>query len=97
MDGLFNALIGGIRIDIAGHPDQHRGQSDEAVQNGYKLRHLGHFDPRRHENTDGGTDNHGQPEDRVIVDLCGRDGRRNGDRHADDAVDIAAARRFLIA
>ena len=67
------------------------------MKNGDQFRHLGHFDLRCRENADRPADDNGAQQHGVIVDLGRQDRRQNGDRHADNAVDIAAPRGFLVA
>ena len=105
VDRLLDALVvlGGLGIDEAADADQNRGEADETVQDRHQLRHLGHLDLQGHRDADQRPDDHGRHENErrhavgFGVEEEGDDRGRHGDRHADDAVDIAAPGGLLVA
>ncbi len=91
-------MTGRGRVDVIGEAHQHGRETDEAVHEGDQLRHLGHLhDPRRVDadrcSNRERADDPGIPAGR---DLRSEQGRENGDRHADHAVEIATAGRLGI-
>jgi hypothetical protein len=78
-----------------GKADQHGGRADEAVQDGDQLRHGGHLDPRREHGADAAADRQGRRHHAVTGDPRAEHGRQHRDQHAGDAVEVAAAGRFL--
>ena len=105
MDGFLDALVVRRRfgIDEAANADQDRRQPDEAVQDRDQLRHLGHLDPERHRDADQRPDDHGRHQDQgrhtvgFGIEEEGHHRRGDGDRHADNSVDVAAPGGLLVA
>ena len=87
-----NAVVHEVHI-----ADQHRRQPDQAMQYRDQFRHLGHLNLSGQGQADRAADQHHYNNDRDIIgDFRPGDGGEDGDRHADDAVDIAPARGFLM-
>jgi hypothetical protein len=95
VDGLLGAahLRRSGRVDVVGETDQHRREADHAVHQRDQFRHLRHLHGAGRIDADG-TDHHRGDDPRVTgtADTRTEDRRQNGDGHADDAVEIAAAR-----
>jgi hypothetical protein len=81
------------RIDEVGIAHQHRREADHAVHERDQLGHLRHLDHARKVEPDRGADDHRADDVRQAVrrDLHAEDRGDHGDRHADHAVQVAAA------
>ena len=87
----------GVRVShVRRDADEDRRETHEAVEDGDKLRHAGHHDPRGHDRTDDATDDHGAYEQCVELNTCREEGPAHRDDHADDAEDVSAACRLLV-
>ena len=86
------------RIDEVGVAHEHRGETHEAVHQRHELGHLRHLHDARGVETHARADHHRREDVRQAGgrDLRAEDRGEHGDRHADDAVEVAAARRFLV-
>ena len=82
----------GLRRVERGRRHQHRCQAHQAVEGRDQLRQRRHLDLKRDHRTDGAADDDAEQDQPVGDDARERQRRDHGDRHADDAVEIAAAR-----
>ncbi len=98
VDGQFDAqvVLEPARVHEVGETHRHRRQAHQAVQDGDQLGHLGHLHPARGPQPDGAAHHQGADQQGV---LCGDEAEHRGgqrDRHADDAVPVTPAGRFLV-
>ena len=83
----LGAVEVGLDVQVAVPADQHRGQTDEGVQQGDQLRHPGHLDhpgpPQADRGTDRGRDQQQREAGALDVPVRGQDDRRDQrDGHA---------------
>ena len=78
-----------------GEADEHGRGPDEAVEDRDELRHRRHLHARGERGADGAADREHRQEHAVAGDAGPEHRRDDGDRHAGDAEQVAAARRLL--
>ena len=91
-DVARRADVEGLRRIERGAGDKHRGEPDQAVERRHELRHRGHADAERDHRADQPADDDADADPQVVFDPRLAEGRADGDHHAGDAEDIAAAR-----
>ncbi len=96
MDGLLHAHEVRGRIHETGEADKDGGKTDQAVQDSHKLRHLGHLHSPREYQADAAAREQGEDQLDIVLGDDSENGREQCDRHADDAVPVALASRFLV-
>ena len=94
VDGLLGTGELDRGVDVARVADEARGEADQAVHQRDELGHLRHLHGARGVEADAAADDHGpdDPGQARHRDARTEDRRQHGDRHADDAVQVAAAR-----
>ena len=85
-----------VRIHEAGEADEDRRESDQAVQDGDELGHLGHLHAAREDEADAAADQQRQHQLDIVLRDDAEDGREQRDRHTDDAVPVAASCGLLV-
>jgi len=96
MNGQLDAhqMLG--RIHEIGKSNGYCRDAHQAVQNGDEFRHLGHLHTMSRQQSDATADHQGCQQDLVMLRDDTQHRRDQGDRHAADAVPVAAPGRFLV-
>ena len=85
-----------VRIHEAGEAHEHGRETDEAVQNSHKLRHLGHLHALGQQETNGSTDQQCKNQLDVVLRDNTENRRQQRDGHADNAVPVTPSSSFLV-
>ena len=96
LDGVLRTVGHDQWFDVTGEAHQHGSQTDKAVQQGYQLRHLGHFDPVGEKNTNNAAEHdRNQNGDHIARADIGY-GDANGNQNPGDTIVVTAASGFLM-
>ena len=92
MDHLLGAGVLGGGVHVAGKTDQTSGQADQTVHERHQLGHLRHLDGFGRIQTNAATHNQSRddPRDAVGRHTRAEDGGEHRQRHANNAVEVAA-------
>ncbi|MNT10735.1 hypothetical protein D3C72_1455800 [compost metagenome] len=82
-------------VQIAVKADQHRRQTDKAVQNRHQLWHFGHFDAFCQTNTNRAADDHRHQNPRHVARIRPENRCDQRDRHTGDTKVVTPLRRFV--
>ena len=96
VDGQLDAFEVRRRVHEVREADEDSRETDQAVQNGNKLGHLGHLHATREDEADTAAGEQCQHQLDIVLRHDTKDGREQRDRHTDDAVPVAASCGLLV-